>query len=54
MDEKKAVAIFDVRAGRRKVLVNDVVVLINFLYRVMWSAWKFHSLEKPPVLITKE
>jgi hypothetical protein len=55
MDKKKAVAIFDLRAGqRKKVRVNDVVVLINFLYTVMWGAWKAHALEKPPLLITKD
>jgi hypothetical protein len=54
MEEKKVVAIFDLRTGQKKVRVRDVVVLINFLYTVMWSAWKHHSLEKPPLLITKD
>ena len=41
MEKNKAVAIFDLRAGQReKVRVKDVVVLINFLYTVMWAAWK--------------
>lgn len=53
MEEKKVVAIFDLRSGRKKVRVRDVVVLINFLYTVMWSAWKLHSRETPPLLITE-
>jgi hypothetical protein len=51
---RRAVAIFDVRDGRREVRHRDVVVLINFLYELVWSYWGANSRAPAIGLIVEE
>ena len=51
---RRAVAIFDVRDGRREVRHRDVVVLINFLYELVWSYWGANSKARAIGLIVEE
>jgi hypothetical protein len=53
-ESRRAVAIFDLRNGKKDVDRRGVVVLVNFLYEAIWRYWRAQDTTGPIQLLVED